>query len=285
VTVLATLLLATVAAAVVAAYLAGARHLAGAPGGRRWAWTSWHWRRYAFCAGVVVTVVTLLPAFDARVDDSFVLHMTQHLVLMWVAAPLLALGCPSLAFLLALPRPWRRRVSAARAWPPVRTARALLMGPVIVAFLDAVVVMGWHLPVLYTAALHSDLLHVTEHAAFLLASWLMWSLLAAPRPRLEGGMAVLYVFLTGFPSVGVGAALVTAGRALYPAQTGTGAGAIAAQQTAGVLMWIPPTFLSLLLCAVLVLAWFRSMERAAPGGAPLPPPIPPLLTSSGEVRR
>lgn len=274
-----------VGGAAVAGYLAGTRRLAGRPGVDRWNWAGWRWRRWAFGAGVATALLCLLPPVDAVADDGFVPHMGQHLLLMWVAAPLLALGCPGLALLLALPRRWRRRVGAVRASPPLRAFRAVVMQPVIIAFVDAVVVMGWHLPALYAATLRSEWLHSAEHACFLFASWLMWSVLAAPRPRLRGGMAVLYVFVTGFPSVGVGAALVLATRPLYPTQTGTGAGAIATQQTAGVLMWIPPTFLSLLLCAALLLAWFRSMERAAPGGAPMPSPIPPVLSASGEVPR
>ena len=141
----------------------------------------------------------------------------------------------------------------------------------------SVVVVAWHLPAVYTAALEHDVLHEAEHAFFLLAAWLLWLPLASPDRPLDGGRGTLYVFVGGFPMIGVGAALVMAPRPLYPAQTGTGPGALAAQQLAGVIMWVPPTFLALLLVAALVLTWFRGMERMSPGDSALPSPIPPEL--------
>jgi cytochrome c oxidase assembly factor CtaG len=157
----------------------------------------------------------------------------------------------------------------------------------LVAF--TLVLVGWHLPAVYTAALEHDLLHEAEHACFLLAAWLLWLPLAAPDRALDGGRGTLYVFLGGFPMIAVGAALVMAPRPLYPAQTGTGPGALAAQQLAGVIMWVPPTFLSLLVVSALVLSWFRGMERTSPGDSPLPAPIPPdlpgLVAGREEVAR
>jgi putative membrane protein len=268
-----TVLLVGLAAAVCAGYLAGARHL---PAGVR-TWRAWGWRRYAFCAGVAVAVLAVLPPIDPVVDTSFVLHMVQHLVLMVVAAPLLALGAPGLPLLLALPVRWRRRVTAVRSSRAGRQARAVLTAPVTALAVFAVVLVGWHLPSVYTAALEDDVVHVVEHASFLLAAWLLWLPLASPDRALDGGRGTLYVFLGGFPMIGVGAALVMAPRPIYPAQTGTGPGALAAQQTAGVIMWVPPTFLSLLVVAALVLSWFRGMERTSPGDAPLPCAIPPAI--------
>jgi putative membrane protein len=268
-----TVLLVGLAAAVSAAYLAGARRLP--PGFRTW--RAWGWRRYAFCAGVMVSVLAVLPPLDPVVDESFVLHMTQHLVLMFVAAPLLALGAPGLPLLLALPHRWRRRVTAVRSSDPGRLARAVATSPVLALVAFSVVLVAWHLPSVYTAALEDDVLHAAEHAFFLLAAWLLWLPLAAPDRALDGGRGTLYVFVGGFPMIAVGAALVMAPHPIYPAQTGTGPGALAAQQLAGVLMWVPPTFLTLLVVAALVLSWFRGMERTSPGDAPLPSPIPPDL--------
>lgn len=268
-----TVLLVGVAAAVCAGYLAGARRLP--PGFRTW--RAWGWRRWAFCAGVAITVLAVLPPIDPVVDDSFVLHMTQHLVLMFVAAPLLALGAPGLPLLLALPHRWRRRVAAARSSGAGRRARAVLTSPVLGLVLFAVVLVAWHLPSVYTAALEHDAVHVAEHVFFLLAAWLLWLPLAAPDRPLDGGRGTVYVFLGGFPMIGVGAALVMAPRPLYPAQTGNGPGALAAQQMAGVLMWVPPTFLSLFVVAALILSWFRGMERTSPGNCTPPPAIPPDL--------
>jgi cytochrome c oxidase assembly factor CtaG len=199
-----------------------------------------------------------------------------------LAAPLLALGAPGLPFLLALPHGWRRRVAVLRNSAPGRRVRAVVVSPVFAFVVFTVVVVAWHLPAVYTAALEDDVVHEAEHACFLLAAWLLWVPLAAPDRSLDGGRGVLYVFVGGFPMIGVGAALVMAPWPLYPAQTGTGPGALAAQQMAGVLMWVPPTFLALFVVAALVLFWFRGMERTSPGDAPLPPAIPPDLGVARE---
>jgi putative membrane protein len=278
-----TVVLVGLAATVVAGYLAGARRLRSAGGSPR-AWASWAWRPYCFLAGVLAVVVVLLPALDPVVDASFPLHMAQHLVLMFVAAPLLALGAPGVPLLLLLPRPGRRRVAAVRARPAVRRLRSAAVLPGVGVAGYSAILLVWHLPVVFSAALESDTVHITEHACFLLAGWLLWAPLAAPQRALDGGRAVLYVFVSGFPMSLLGAVLVMAPRALYPAQTGIGEHALAAQQMAGALMWIPPGILSVALCAVLVLVWFRRMEGSTPGGAPLPPPIPPPLPAPAPAR-
>jgi putative membrane protein len=277
-----TAILVALGGAVLAGYLVGAGRLRhGAP---FLAWRSWGWRRWAFGAGVLVVVVALLPLIDPYVDDSFPLHMIQHMVLLFVAAPLLALGAPGLPFLLLLPRAARRRVNAVRGAGPVRRVRAVAALPAVGVLSYSAVVLVWHLPALYDAALESDPVHITEHACFLVGGWLLWEPLAAPLRTLDGGRAVFYVFLSGFPMSLVGAVLTLAPGPIYPQQTGAGPGALAAQQVAGVLMWVPPTLASLGLCAVLMLLWFRGMERTAPGTAPLPSPMPPALPTA-EVPR
>ncbi|WP_158550703.1 cytochrome c oxidase assembly protein [Geodermatophilus sp. TF02-6] len=271
-----------VAAAVVAVYLAGVARLRDAS-----PCSSWSWRRYAFVAGVAVLVAVLLPPVEPVVEDSFPAHMTQHVVLLLVAAPLLALGAPGLPFLLALPRRWRHRVAVVRAAGPVRRGRALATVPVLVVAVHAAVVSAWHLPVLYDAALTSTAVHVTEHAAFLAVGWWFWSLVTLPTAQLDG-RAVLYVVASGLPMNLLGAVLTFAPRPLYPAQTGTGPDALTEQQLAGLLMWVPAGVVSLVLCAVLVLLWLRRLERESPAGVPLPPPGVPAeirVATREEVQR
>jgi putative membrane protein len=277
-----TTVLLALAAAALTGYIAGARRLRGRSVGF-WSWRRGPWRGWAFGAGVVVVVVALLPAIDPVVDESFPLHMVQHMVLMFVAAPLLALGAPGLPFLLALPMTARRTVAAVRSGRRARRARAVLVSPAVGVVGYSAILLVWHLPDVYTAALRSDAVHIAEHVCFLVAGWLLWAPLCGRDRVLEGGRGVLYVFLSGFPMSLLGAILTLADRPLYPAQTGTGAGAVAEQQLAGVLMWIPPTFLALGVCAVLVLFWLRGMEAVSPGTTPLPSAIPPPLPVADSV--
>lgn len=281
-----TALLMAVAAAVGVVYWLGLRRLHSGPGrgAGRAIRGSWWWRRWCFAAGLVVVVIALLPVIDPYVDHSFPLHMTQHLVLMFVAAPLLALGAPGVPFLLALPHRWRRRVAAVRGARTVRQGRAVATLPALGLLASTALLCVWHLPDLYGAALENDSVHVLEHVSFLVSGGLLWFPLTTRARALDGGRAVLYVFVSGFPTAALGAILTLAPQPIYPEQTGTGPGALTAQQLAGVLMWIPSTFFAVLLCAALMLLWFRSMERTAPGTAPLPSPAPPPLPVAAAPR-
>jgi putative membrane protein len=279
-----TVVLVGAAAAAVVAYRVGAaRLLAVSPG------SSWRWRRRVFTSGVAVLVLVLLPPLEPLVERSFPTHMAQHIALLLVAAPLLALGTPGLPLLLALPRRWRRPVAALRASAPARRARAVAAVPAVVVAVHAAVVCAWHLPSLYEAALASSAVHVTEHAAFLAVGWWFWSLVTVPADLLDG-RTVLYVVASGLPMNLLGAVLTFAPRPLYPAQTGTGSRALTEQQLAGLLMWVPAALVSLGLCVVLVLLWLRRLERESPSEVPMPPPSVPdaagvLGSAGGEGRR
>ena len=74
-----------VAASLYAAGLIRLRR-AGTPFPARW--------NASFWCGLAVLAVALLSPIDAYADVSFSIHMTQHLLLTFVAPPLLALGAP-----------------------------------------------------------------------------------------------------------------------------------------------------------------------------------------------
>lgn len=253
------------AAALAVAYDVGARRLLAAH-----PTSSWTWRRWAFPAGLAVLVVALLPPLEPVVEENFPLHMAQHVALLMVAAPLLALGASGLPLLLALPHRWRRRIAGVRSSSPVRRTRAVATLPAVVVSVHAAVVCAWHLPGLYSAALGSTAVHVTEHATFLAVGWWFWSLVTTPAAELDG-RTVLYIAASGLPMNLLGAVLTFAPVPLYPAQTGTGVGALTQQQLAGLLMWVPAGMVYLGLCAVVLLVWLGRLERQSPAGTVLPP--------------
>ncbi|MDP5181813.1 cytochrome c oxidase assembly protein [Blastococcus sp. BMG 814] len=267
------------AGALAVAYDVGARRLLAAH-----PTSSWTWRRWAFPAGLAVLVVALLPPLEPVVAASFPLHMTQHVALLMVAAPLLALGASGLPLLLVLPHRRRRQVAAVRSSSPVRRARAVAALPAVVVAGHAAVVSAWHLPGLYSAALASTAVHVTEHAAFLAVGWWFWSLVTTPATELDGRTA-LYIAASGLPMNLLGAVLTFAPVPLYPAQTGTGPGALTEQQLAGLLMWVPAGAVYLGLCAVVLLLWLRRLERDSPGGTVLPAPDVPGAREPADAGR
>jgi putative copper resistance protein D len=75
--------------------------------GRRWPIT----RTLCFLAGLVALAFVLQTGFASYDDDLLWVHMTQHLVIMMLAAPLLALGAPVRLTLVAGSRGVRRMMA------------------------------------------------------------------------------------------------------------------------------------------------------------------------------
>jgi putative membrane protein len=206
--------------------------------------------------------VALLPPLATRADDSLVAHMVQHVLLLVVAAPLLALGAPLPALLWVLPGPgrarasvpWRRALrSHGRRWS------AWALGTLV---LSSVVMLAWHAPVLYEAAVRHEAVHALEHLSFLATATAFWWALGvgSPRPR---GAAVPVVFVAALPGTALGAALTLASRPWYSNYP-----SMADQQLAGVVMWGFAGLAYVLLAAVLFGVWLRGVERDTPARPP-----------------
>lgn len=219
------------------AYVAGASRRQAAPG-----------RRAAFHAAMLVLGLALFGPLDTLAERSTAWHMVQHMLLMVVVPPLLVAARPLAQWRLAcghwLDRPWRLCMAMARR-------------PLACAAVHALAVWAWHAPGPYMAALADPLWHALEHASFLFTAWLLWwSVLAAGRRQLLRGLAALLATLahTGM----LGALLAFAPRPLY----GGEAAALADQQLAGLLMWIPGG-LAYLLAALRIGA--RGLDGAVSG--------------------
>src|SRR6202051_4440396 len=62
------------------------------------------WRMQAFMAGLLTLWLALASPIDALGQFLLTAHMTQHLILMSIAPPLLILGAPQVPMLRGLPR-------------------------------------------------------------------------------------------------------------------------------------------------------------------------------------
>lgn len=175
------------------------------------------WQLGAFAAGWLALVVALLSPVAAISDFLFSVHMTQHEVLILVAAPLLMVGRPIVPPLWALSPRWRVRLgswSRSRWWSAVWKA---LTAPLVVCLLHGLALWAWHLPALYQAALGSAAIHATEHMCFLgTACLFLWALIHGRYGRLGYGTAAVFVFVTGVHSEVLGALLTFAPRVWYP---------------------------------------------------------------------
>jgi putative membrane protein len=233
------------------------------------------WRARCFAVALVALGVALLSPLDALSGALASAHMVQHLLLVLVAAPLLALSAPSSAILrgspLAVRRAsgrWRRRLGLTH-----RNLRAL-RHPAAVWLLHVVTLWFWHAAVPYDAALDNELLHVAEHASFLVTAVLFWQVVIGPRvgDRVPNGVGVLLVFAMAMQSVFLSVLLTFARTPWYSgyAETTTpwGLEPLADQQLAGVIMWIPAGAVYLVAALALLVAWVRATEdqehRAVP---------------------
>ena len=223
-------------------------------------------RAACFYAGLTVLGIALLSPLEVWAQQLFSAHMIQHLMLVLLAAPLIAFGAPGETLWLGLPRSLRVVTGKSSRHPPISTFRLVLAAPIVVVSLHAAAMWAWHLPGLYQAALRVEALHAAEHMSFLGTALLFWSLILPTRhKRLSHGVRSLLVFATGLQSGALGAILVFAGVPLYPiheSPTRWGLTALEDQQLAGAIMWVPAGAFYLGTILILLIAWFKKMERS-----------------------
>jgi cytochrome c oxidase assembly factor CtaG/cytochrome c2 len=230
------------------------------------------WAATSFAAGWLTLVVSLVSPMAWLSEILFSVHMTQHTLLLLVAAPLLTFGHPVLAWLWVLdPRP---REAAAHAFRGPRTVGAwhAVTAPPSVFLIQALALWLWHIPSWYEAALHNDLIHAFEHLCFVLAGSLFWWAMVNGRYGRSGyGLGVLYVFLTAIHSSALGALLTVAPSVWYGEYARQAAvwriDALADQQLAGLLMWIPAGVIFIVFGLALLAAWLGESERRVRFGA------------------
>jgi putative membrane protein len=226
------------------------------------------WRAGCFAAALTGLGVALVSPLDALSGALASAHMVQHLLLILVAAPLLALSAPSSAILrgspLALRRVsgrWRRRLGLTHG------NLAVLRHPAAAWLLAVAVLWFWHAATPYDAALDNEFLHVLEHASFLVTAVLFWHAVIGVRgaARVSGGLGVLLVFAMAMQSVFLSVLLTFARTPWYAGYANTttpwGLDPLTDQQVAGVIMWIPAGGIYLTAALVLLVTWVRTTER------------------------
>ena len=221
-----------------------------------------------FIAGWLTLVIALVSPLHPWGSVLFSAHMTQHELLMLVAAPLLVLGRPMVPFLWAFPKTTARHLSAwtkATAWQRVWHA---ITAPFVAWLIHAIVLWGWHVPFLFQATLESEWVHALQHASFFGSALLFWWAILHGRERAFGyGAAVLYLFTTGLHNSLLGALLTFAQTVWYPVYNGTtqswGLTPLEDQQLGGLIMWIPAGIVYLIAALALFAGWLRGAESRA----------------------
>jgi putative membrane protein len=222
-------------------------------------------RASTFGVGLAVLAVALGPPLDTQVGHDLSLHMTQHVLMIWVAAPLLVVGAPFPTLFWALPNDARARVQP--RWQRVHREVAGDHWPVWIAvasFAQAIALGVWHLPALYQRAAQDALVHSLEHASFLFTALFFWWTIAAAVRRTRFGAGVLAVFIAKFPGLILGVGMTLAKQPWYPTSYGTGAAALRDQQGAGAVMWVGGGMIATIAGLALFWHWMQALERATP---------------------
>ena len=140
-----------------------------------------------FSAGVgVLLLASDWPVHDLAEGYLYSVHMIQHMLLTFVAAPLLLLGTPEWLARLVLDR--TRLLRAVRF-----LARPV---PGLIQFNLILVLSHW--PLIVDGTLRNHPLHFVAHALLLLSALLMWMVVVSPLPEVPQARPptkMLYLFL------------------------------------------------------------------------------------------
>lgn len=218
-------------------------------------------QRVSFFAGLVSILVAMGPPLHDWAEHYLLTaHMVQHMILLLLTPPLLLHGIPEWMYAPLVRNPVTNRIMY------------VLTRPLVAYLLAAVVLIAWHVPALYEAALYSDPIHSFEHFTFVATSMLAWWPIMGnvPQwPRISPLMQCLYFFALTLPGSAVGVYLTFSDAGLYrPYDTAPrvfGIPNYMDQQIAGLLMWVGEATIFLLLITYTFLRWWGEQEKIENG--------------------
>ena len=176
-------------------------------------------RIVALGAAFLTVALAASPFIDAAADRHLSAHMVQHVLLVSVAAPLFAAGHPF------------RRLGGLWSGPRLGAGLTITVAGVV----QVGVLVGWHLPALYDAALENETSTAssTSRCSRLPSS----SVVSWPLERGGRGRRRVRAVRRDTPGHGLGVAMTLARTPWYAAYAAEDPHALADQQLAGVVMW------------------------------------------------
>jgi putative membrane protein len=216
----------------------------------------------AFWIGWMAMLIAVLPPLDGLAVERFSAHMLQHELLMLVGAPLLIAGRAFATALTGLPVPLRTAAASVLKGAPAGGTWRMLSAPLVAWALHGLAVWLWHVPALYEGAVRHEALHFVQHATFVGTAALFWSGLIHGRYGRAGyGASVFYVFTTLVHTGLLGAVFTLAPSPLYSLYAARTPDAVADQQIAGLVMWVPAGFVLTVTGLALFAAWLGDAGR------------------------
>ncbi len=179
-------------------------------------------RTILLLGGAAALAATWLGPLPGLARQSFAAHMTMHMIVVAVAAPLIALALSG------------TEGDPARAMPRV-------FAPIPASIIELVVVWAWHAPALHQAARHETGPLVLEQTTFLAAGLLLWMAAVGGRReerRSRRAVGVAGLLFTSIHMTLLGSLFILGTRPLYTHNSGAPAGLslLADQHLGGVIM-------------------------------------------------
>jgi putative membrane protein len=218
------------------------------------------WHAFSFIVGLsLIWAATASPIVPLD-HELLTVHMLKHMLLMTLAPPLIWLGEPVSPLLHGLPQRFVQ-LAHARVFQvlPFRGIARALTRPEVGWLAAAAALIGWHIPVVFTLAMHSAEWHFVEQSSFLLTGLLFWWPVVQPWPSVSRPdlSMILYLFFATLPCDILSGFLVFCDRVVYPAYLSSshlfGFSALGDQQFAAALMWTCVTLVYLVAGAVLAM--------------------------------
>jgi putative membrane protein len=225
-----------------------------------------------FYAGLLVVLLALVSPIGYWSTRYVWVRSIQDLLLANVAAALIVLGAPW----LALRRGLQAHPPAARPAPVSSSAgaqfydRGWVRGPVLAVIAFNVVWVGWHVPVLYDAALRHPAVYAAEVACYLGLGVTLWLQFVGSRPLSPALTPLRRVMLVaGTITVGtlLGMVLVFGYGLDYPAYLGVAGqhlqSVVYDEQTGGAVLWVLMLPAYVTLGIALLVRWLKDDEAGA----------------------
>src|SRR5450756_767189 len=136
-------------------------------------------RSLEFYSGIVMLLIAVESPIDYWASSYFVVHMIEHLLLMFAAPSLIVAGAPGQPLLAALPGRSGQAVTrgvATGAWSrPLRAVFDFVTRPLFAfAFFNFVMVF-WHIPALFDVGERNQAIHIwLEHGSMFTSGILFW---------------------------------------------------------------------------------------------------------------
>jgi cytochrome c oxidase assembly factor CtaG/ferredoxin len=246
------------------------------------------WRAYCFVAGLVFLWIALASPLDALDQFLLVAHMTQHVLLMSLAPPLLLLGNPIVPLLRGLPGTFvRDELAPWMNWRVIRWLGALFTNPIFGWVSMDLSVALWHVPAAYELALRSNFWHQVEHACFFFTSLSFWWYVVRPWPnriRSSRWWIIPYVAAGHVVLFFVGLVIGLQSQVIYPTYAHVprlfGLSALADQGLAGSEMLYVGLLASIVTIVPILWELVSEDPPSSPAAAPEPPRRPAVISAA-----